>query len=121
MKSTKHIWDAWEILAIEYLQKKGYSICDTNFKFGRFGEIDIIASKEEKTIFFEVKYRNNTRFWEPEESVTSYKLSKCRKTIDYYCKKHNIDFQNIQFDVITILRQEKSHRLTHYKNIEFGF
>ena len=118
MNTSKKTWDKWELIAIEYLQKKWYKILDTNFKFGRFGEIDVIAEKENITIFIEVKYRTNTRFWIPEESITSYKLSKCRKTVEYYCKSNNIDFEMIRFDAITILRQQKSHKLTHYRDIE---
>ncbi len=118
MNTSKKTWDQWELLAIGYLQKNGYKILDTNFKFGRFGEIDLIAEKENLTVFIEVKYRNNTRFWTPEESLTRWKLWKCKKTVEYYCKKNRIDFESIRFDAITILKQESSHRLKHYRNIE---
>ncbi len=118
MISTKKKGDKWEIIAIEYLQKKWYHMLDTNFKFGRFWEIDLICKRDNLTIFIEVKYRTNTKFWEPEESLTRWKLSKCRKTVEYYCKKNNVDFEEIRFDAIAILKQEASHKLTHYKNIE---
>lgn len=116
--STKKTWDNWEIIAIKYLQKKWYKILDTNFKFWRFWEIDIVAQIQWITVFFEVKYRNSIKFWIPEESITKYKLSKCKKTIDYYCKKNFIDFETIRFDAITILKKEKSYWITHYSNIE---
>jgi hypothetical protein len=32
--------------------------------------------------------------------------------------KNNIDFEKIRFDVITILKKEKSYKITHYKNVE---
>lgn len=114
----KKIWDAGEIIAIQYLQKHDYTIKDTNFKFWRFWEVDLIAEKQERYYFFEVKYRSNTNFWVPEESVTPYKLHKCLKTVEFYCKKHNISFENIQFDVLAILKKSTSHQITHYKNIE---
>ena len=78
----------------------------------------MIAEKENMTIFIEVKYRTNTRFGIPEESLTKWKLSKCRKTVEYYCKKNNVDFEMIRFDAITILREEKSYKVTQYRNIE---
>lgn len=111
-------WNKWEIVAIKYLQKNWYKMLDTNFKFGRFWEIDLIAEKEWISIFIEVKYRNNTNFWIPEESITKSKLSKCLKTVDYYCKKNKIDFEKIRFDIITILKWESSYKISHYKNIE---
>jgi len=116
--STKQTWDEWELIAIKYLQKHLYKILDTNFKFGRFWEIDIICEKESKIIFIEVKYRNNTYFWAPEESITKSKLYKLSKTIDYYCKRNNISFEDIRFDVISILKQEVSYKISHYRNVE---
>jgi len=114
----KKIWDLGEVIAIEYLQKHGYSIRDTNFKFGRFWEVDVIAEKEGKYYFFEVKYRSHLGYGTPEESITKWKLHKCLKTIEYYCKKNAIDMECIQFDAITIIKQKASHRVTHYRSIE---
>lgn len=114
----KKTWDIWEIIAIEYLQKHNFCIKDTNFKFGRFWEIDIIAEKDGRYYFVEVKYRTNTKYGIPEESIIPQKLYKCRKTIEFYCKKNNIPLENIQFDVLAILRKIFSHQITHYKNIE---
>lgn len=116
--STKKIWDTWEIIAIKYLQKNWYSIIDTNFKFWRFWEIDIIASLDDITVFFEVKYRQSIIYWIPEESLTKYKLSKCRKTVEYYCKKNKINFEKIRFDAITIIKNETTYNVKHYRNIE---
>jgi len=118
MNSTKKIWDIWEVVAIKYLQSKWYSIETTNFKFGRFWEVDIIAKKNWIIVFFEVKYRVWYKFWTPEESITKPKLRKFRRTIDYYCTTNNVDFWNIRFDVIAIIKKQTSHQITHYRNIE---
>ncbi len=115
---TKQIWDKWEVIAIKYLQDIGYQILDTNFKFWRFWEVDIISKIDNKIIFTEVKYRQNINYWIPEEAITSNKLRKCRKTVEFYLAKNQYDFENIRFDVITILKWEKSYKLKHYKNIE---
>lgn len=112
----KKSWDHWEILAIEYLKRKGYTIKETNFKFSTFWEIDIIAEKMEKTIFLEVKYRTSSLFWTWEESISKNKLFKIQKTLEYYCFCHHINFEKVQFDVISITKWEKSYQLTHYKN-----
>jgi len=118
MQSTKNIGDKWEVIAIKYLQNKWYKILDTNYKFWRFWEIDIIATNKDLIVFFEVKYRNNINYWIPEEAIIKSKLRKCRKTIEYYVVKNNYDFENIRFDVITILKWSISYKLKHYKNIE---
>jgi putative endonuclease len=118
MNSTKKIWDIWEVVAIKYLQNKWYNIESTNFKFGRFWEIDIVAKKAWITVFIEVKYRVWDRFWTPEEAITKPKLRKFRRTIDYYCATKKIDFWNIRFDVIAIIKKHTSHQVTHYRNVE---
>jgi putative endonuclease len=78
----------------------------------------VIAKKDDRTVFIEIKYRLSTAFGLPEESITKNKLYKCKKTVEYYCKKNRIDFEKIRFDVITILKESNSHKVTHYKNIE---
>jgi len=112
----KKIWDKAELLAIDYLKRNKYNILDTNFKYGRFWEIDIISTKWDKTIFIEVKYRSSDAFWFWEESIWKQKKYKILKSIEYYCLKNNINLESIRFDVITIQKQLKNYRLTHYKN-----
>ena len=46
-----------EILARQYLKKNNYKILQTNYK-NKIGEIDIIAEKNGKICFVEVKERN---------------------------------------------------------------
>lgn len=112
----KKLWDQWEIIAIEYLKKKWYKLLETNFKFSIFWEIDLICEYEWMTIFIEVKYRSSEKYGIGEESITKNKLFKLQKTIEYYCFGHHIDFEKIQFDVISLLKWEKNYTLTHYKN-----
>lgn len=105
-------------MAIKYLQRHNYTVLDTNFKFWRFWEIDIIASKDEYTTFFEVKYRSSEKFWVAEESITKWKLFKIRKSAEVYCKKNNIDFEYMKIEVIIIERLSDKHRIKHYRNVE---
>lgn len=116
--TNKTKWDKWEIIAIKYLQNKWFTILDTNYKFWRFWEVDIITKKDSKTFFIEVKYRENTKYWSPEESITKCKLRKLKKSIYSYCFKNRINYENIQFDAIIIEKESKSYKLKHYKNLE---
>jgi putative endonuclease len=112
----KKSWDNWELLAIEYLKKNGYHLIDTNFKFSIFWEIDLILKKDEITVFVEVKYRSNDKFWTWTESIWASKKRKILKTIEYYSVKNKINLEKIRFDVISIEKMEKSFRLTHFRN-----
>lgn len=110
----KKSWDLGEIIAINFLKKKGYEILETNFKFWIIGEIDIIAKFEDSYIFVEVKYRKNDKYWTWEESINYYKKLKIKKTINYYCLKKNIDLEQARFNVVTILWES----INHYENVE---
>lgn len=50
-----------EDIAAQYLEKIGFKIVDRNWK-NRYCEIDIIASKQNRIYFVEVKYRK-TKSW----------------------------------------------------------
>ena len=53
---------AWgEALAADYLRKKRYEIVAVGYH-SRFGEIDIIAQKDDAVVFAEVKTRSSDRF-----------------------------------------------------------
>ncbi len=118
MQSTKKSWDKWELIAIKYLQDKWYKILETNYKFGRFGEVDIVAKIDWIYVFIEVKYRSSDKFWIWEESITPYKLEKILKTIQSYCFMNKIDFDKARIDAIAIMKWNSSYKLKHYKNIE---
>ncbi|MCP4523972.1 MAG: YraN family protein [Candidatus Gracilibacteria bacterium] len=118
MDSTKLKGDIGEVVAIKYLQKNGYQIKDTNYKFGRFGEIDVIALKDGIFYFIEVKFRSNNMYGSGEESITKSKLYKLEKSIYAYCMKNRVNLENISFDVIIVTKGQTSFRVKHYKNLE---
>jgi putative endonuclease len=77
---------AAEERAKKWLQKAGFRIIDQNFS-SRFGEIDLIAEKEEAYHFIEVK--SGERF-EPVYAVTPKKIEKILKTVQFYIMKKKI-------------------------------
>ena len=103
-----------EDIALEFLTKKGYNLIERNYH-SRFGEIDIIAQKDNSLIFVEVKARTNQKYGLPAQSITQQKKKHIRKTIEYYllCKK--IRNVLIQIDVIEIYLEKGE--INHIKNI----
>ena len=81
-----------ESKAAKFLIKNGYSILERNFH-SKFGEIDIIALKDEILHFIEVKATEKE--YETIYRITKSKMSKICKTVDYYIlkTKSNYDFQ----------------------------
>ena len=73
MDHNKIIGRQGEEQAIRYLQKHGFSIIQRNFRT-QYGEIDIIAEKNEIIYYIEVKKRLNTHFGKPYEAINTKKL-----------------------------------------------
>lgn len=97
-----------EMIATDFLIKEGYQVIERNF-FSTKGEIDIIAKENEYLVFIEVKYRKNTTYGYPEESVNISKMKKIVSTAKYYMYKHNISYDTpCRFDVIIMLGSEIS-------------
>lgn len=71
-----------------FLQERGFFIAERNF-YSRFGEIDIIASKDDELHFIEVK--SGLDYESAVQNITPKKLSKFIKTVHVYMKKNALD------------------------------
>ena len=56
-----------EIIAMNFLKKKGYKILETNYK-NSIGEIDIIAKDNDYIVFVEVKGRMSKKFGDDQDN-----------------------------------------------------
>ena len=90
-----------EDLAADYLQRKGYTIIERDWKSGK-RDLDIIAQDGNVIVFVEVKTRRNRLFGEPEESVDYHKLQNLQQAISHYVKFKHIR-QEIRFDIISVV------------------
>ncbi len=59
---------AAEDIASRYLQKQGLVSVDSNF-FSRRGEIDLIIRDNDYLVFIEVRYRKQTDYGHPLETI----------------------------------------------------
>jgi len=110
-----------EELARQYLIKHGHRIVQSNFR-SRFGEIDIIATKNKKLVFVEVKLKIGEQFGNPEEMINRAKIRKIQKVAEIYLQNDTgmtNDFPSLQIDAICIvLNSDQSvKRITHWENI----
>jgi putative endonuclease len=86
-----------EDIACEYLKNKGYEIIERNFYCGRYGEIDIIAKKENQIVFIEVRSLNKI---EPSTTITLKKLKRLENCINLYISKFQIENYKIEIIII---------------------
>lgn len=89
-----------EVVAADYLRKKGYRLLCHSYR-SRFGEIDLIASDSRYLVFVEVKLRKNDRFARAMEFVDGKKQEKLRITAECYLAEYPTGLQP-RFDVIEI-------------------
>lgn len=105
-----------EALAADYLTGKGFSIIETNFRYGRNGEIDIIALQNEVLVFVEVKSANTTIFGSPVEYITDSKIKKLKLTAQAYLMEKSKNDIECRFDVIAIDYTTTPIKITHLEN-----
>jgi putative endonuclease len=89
-----------EELAVNYLQKEGYTILQTNYIYQK-AEIDIIAQKESVLAVVEVKTRSSTDFGLPQDFVKPKKIQLLVKAIDAFVIQQDLDL-DVRFDIIAI-------------------
>lgn len=90
-----------EDIAVGFLRRRGYKIIVRNFSC-RSGEIDIIAGQGNTTVFIEVKTRCSDEFGLPEESLTPDKISRLRRSAQFYIKGRANPEGNFRFDVVAV-------------------
>ncbi len=108
---SKNIGYKGEQIAVDYLSQNGYIILNRNYH-SKFGEIDIIASKDEYIIFIEVKTRNVNAWDSPKSAVSKSKQIKIIKTAMTYLAEHNVD-SYVRFDVIEIINIGNISTINH--------
>ena len=104
-----------EELASEYLKKKGYKILETNKRFSRFCEIDIIALDKNTLVFCEVKTRKTNICGSPLEAITKSKYQNIKKGIFFYMQE-NPNCKKYRIDAISIVLKPKLE-IIHLRNI----
>lgn len=108
-----------EEMAAKWLTDHGYQLIERN-NSTKYGELDIIASKNNILIFVEVKFKQTEDFGTPEEMIGRNKLMQVKRTAEMYLLT-NPDiaksFERYQIDAICIV--EETERITHYENLTF--
>lgn len=105
--------------AARFLERKGYSILERDWKWGK-RDLDIIAVTENRQtlVFVEVKTRSSEDLQEPEEAVDNAKMKNLAIAANAYVKAMNA-MQDIRFDIVSIIGKRKC--LERIEHIEDAF
>ena len=124
---TQKIGEIGENIAVKFLVKHGFSIIDRNYT-KKWGEIDIVAEKENKLYFIEVKsvsretlntfipksYNDSDERYEhrPEDNMHPWKLKRLSRTIQTYLLSKNIDEgKEWQVDLLVVYICQKEKKV----------
>jgi putative endonuclease len=111
-KQKTGIWG--EQLAEDFLLKKGYQICEKNWRLGR-AEIDLIAKDKNILVFIEVKTRKNALFGNPEDFVGKSQIRLVKTASEaYQIEKGYEGF--IRFDIIGVLGNPTRFEILHLED-----
>jgi putative endonuclease len=89
-----------ENLVADFLRTKGFKVLEQNYS-KRFGEIDVIARKDDVLAFVEVKLRKNAYF--PISQVITYpKQKKIIKTAQAFIFENKLYTMVYRFDVAIV-------------------
>lgn len=119
MSYNKIIGDFGEKLVKEFLIRRGYEILGNNIKTS-FKEIDLIAVKNDKLIFVEVKTRTSLLFGAADEMMSVKKIKNLKIAASIYLNNiQNKYYQEISFDFVAvdIDRLRSRAKIRHFKDI----
>lgn len=94
--------DIAEERACGYLRHNGFDIIDRNV-YSRFGEIDIIALKNETLHFIEVK--SGSDYEKAIQNITPKKMQRFILTVETYLQKHKLDLP-YSVDALSVTPEE---------------
>ena len=113
--NTREIGSKYEDKSVEILIKNSYKVLERNYQ-NKYGEIDIIAQKDDEIVFIEVKYRKTNKFGYGYEAVGRKKLFKIVKLAQLYMQSKKYEKYKMRFDCMSYLEDE----LDWIKNIVWG-
>jgi putative endonuclease len=108
-----------EELAVEFLEKNGYKILETNWTFQK-AEVDIIATKDTVLAVIEVKTRSSIEFGLPQDFVKPKKIQLLVKAINEYVISNDLDLE-VRFDIIAIQKENKGFLIEHIEDAFYYF
>ncbi len=114
MDKRKQLGQQGEDLVAQKLQQDGFTILERNYR-KQYGEIDLIACKDDVLAFVEVKMRTRCYF-DLSEVITRSKQRKIAMVAQYYAVHNNYDDKVWRFDVALVEQGKTSPTITYLPN-----
>lgn len=99
--SGSPLGDRGEALAAEFLQARGWSILDRNYRVGR-KEVDLVAHRGGVVAFIEVKTRSSERFGHPLDAITARKQREISEVATAWLVAHGRTDAICRYDAVAV-------------------
>jgi len=114
MSTRKAFGSHGEAHIAQFLEKHGYAIIARNYK-KPYGEIDLIAQKDQEIVFVEVKTRRS-EFIEPENLISPAQQRKIIATAKAYIAEYDLIEYVWRFDAALLIGNPPNQTLTYIPN-----
>lgn len=107
-----------EDAACEFLESKGITIIDRNYRFMGH-EVDAVGYQGEEIVFIEVRSKKNATFGYPEETVDKSKQKSIIQAAEAWLYEKRMEGARIRFDVVSVLTSYKGEEIPdieHFRN-----
>lgn len=111
----KILGDKGEAAAVSFLQSRGFTVLETNFRT-KSAEIDIIARERDTLCFIEVKTRRSIKKGLPREAVDTSKQKKIITGASWYLKQNRLFNSRIRFDVVEVFEEKDARSINLIKH-----
>lgn len=118
-KMAAKIGTAGEEIAGLYLMQQKFRILHHNWNLHKGCEIDIVAFKDNKIHFVEVKTRSSEKYGAPEAAINAQKMRNIRKAAIEYRHRYQLTDIDFQIDSIAIIyRSDTDYDIKYFPDIQ---
>jgi putative endonuclease len=118
------VGDIGEEFAVKKVEKEGFKVLERNY-LRKWGEIDIVAQKENVLYFIEVKtrvtsfYINREEWCRPEDNLHQRKLMRLKRAIQTYLLENGRSLEEEwEFSAIIVILKRKTHEVYKIEHLE---
>ena len=123
MLDPRHLLgQAGERLAVAYLEEHGYRIRGRNLRLPPWGEVDIVAERDDVIALVEVRLRRGDRYGAAAESLSPTKQRRMLRAAARYAQLLGSENQTVRIDFIAVSLDARGalRSIEHFENAVEG-
>jgi putative endonuclease len=107
-----------EDLAHRYLRGSGYKVVARNYRPGEDSEIDLVARRDGKLVFVEVKSRASSEYGSPDRAIDREKQRHILRAARSFVTRSGDSWSTVRFDTVAIVFTNPP-AISHYTDVFF--